>query len=174
MSSVGPEGRSFEQITMDDLRRLATLAAEDGRDFFDRFPDWAKLYEDRVLCTALCQGAALHFARGGIGINDFDVYTFYAQHPKRAWYAKRRRGCDFGDQKFGKSQDKPNFVGRRVDLMGRGIPAEPTEEPVRAVQRYLSNGRTKSARLLAQKAVVVIEPSRSIGQIIWLDGSPVD
>src|SRR6202158_5461767 len=155
MSNVAPKGRSFRRITDGDLARLAEFAAEQRADFFRRRPDWARLYSRRVLCTALCQGAALHYARGDAGINDFDVYTFYAQHCKRPWYAKSRSVRDFGDAKFGQSVDKPGFVGRRVDLMGRGIPADPREDPVAAVQRYLRSDRPGTVRFLAEKAVVL-------------------
>jgi hypothetical protein len=167
MSRVGPEGRSYAKLGKEDLRRLAALALADRNEFFSRHPDWARFYRGRVLCTALCQGAAQHYVRGDVGINDFDVYTFYATHPKRAWYAKRRGVLDFGDSKFGRSIDKPKFVGRRVDLLGRGIPATPRENPKRALLRYLQTSHTKTARLLAEKAVVLLEPSRCLGEIIW-------
>jgi hypothetical protein len=170
MSHVGRKGHSFKSVGVGDLRRLAALAMADRREFFKRHPDWARLYRARVLCTALCQGAALHFVRGDIGINDFDVYTFYANHPDRHWYAKRRRVVDFGNARFGQSIDKPRFVGRRVDLLGRGIPAGLREEPARAIVRYLKSARTETARLLAKKAVVFIGPPKYLGQIIWAEG----
>jgi hypothetical protein len=44
IGNVDHEGRSFAKISVEDLRRLAMLAAEDRRDFFQRFPDWASLY----------------------------------------------------------------------------------------------------------------------------------
>jgi hypothetical protein len=161
------------RITGRDLERLAELAAQQRRDFFRRHADWARLYSSRVLCTALCQGAALHYARGKRGIHDFDVYTFYAANAKRAWYAKARSVRDFGHPKFGKTVDRHRFIGRRVDLMGRGISASMRENPVVAVQRYLSKGDTATARFLAEKAVVLIDPKRLRGQLIWLRGKPV-
>ena len=115
---------------------------------------------------ALCQGAALHYVGGKVGIQDFDVYTFYAAHPKRPWYAKRRRVYDFGDPKFGRSPDKPHFVGRRVDLMGRGLDCAPDADPVGALVRYLREPRTKTARFLAAKAVVLLDPPHT-GRVIW-------
>jgi hypothetical protein len=152
MSSVGRKGRSFARITVGDLRRLAGLAAADRQDFFARYKDWARLYRRRILCTALCQGAALHFVHGKVGINDLDVYTFYATHPDRHWYAKRRRVCDFGDPKFGQSVDKPRFIGRRVDILGRDVPARRNEDPVRAL------GCWRRRRLCS-----LIRPSTSVG-----------
>lgn len=113
------------------------------------------------------------YARGDAGINDFDVYTFYAQHPRRPWYAKSRSVRDFGDAKFGQSVDKPDFVGRRVDLMGRGILADPREDPVTAVQRYLRSDRPGTVRLLAGKAIVLIDPKPLRGRLIWVAGTAV-
>lgn len=53
--------RSYEKITGDDLARLAKLAAEDRQRFFVRNAQLARLYRRRILCTALCRGAALHY-----------------------------------------------------------------------------------------------------------------
>jgi hypothetical protein len=167
MSTVGRRGRSFVRIERSDLRRLARIAADDRRQFFAAHPDWRRLYEGRVVAVALCQGAANHYVDARTGVNDLDVYTFYAVNPARHWYAKRNKHRDFGDPKFGQSIDRPDFVGRRVDLLGRDIPYRPGEDPVEAVQRWLALGLTKSARLLARKAVVVIEPANRCGDVAW-------
>ena len=173
MGSVPAAGRSFRRITNKDLRRLAELAVEQRAKFFERHSDWRRLYSTRVLCTALCQGAALHYANGNAGINDFDVYSFYASHPERRWHARTRSIRDFGDPKFGRSVDRPDFVGRRVDLMGRGIPANPRDNAITAVQRYLVSDRPGTVRFLAGKAVVLIDPEQWRGRVIWLAGKPV-
>ncbi len=167
MSSVGPEGRSYAAIRPHDLERLAEIAARDRADFFCRHPDWARLYADRVLCTALCQGAALHYVTGEVGINDFDVYTFYAAHPARPWYAQRKKSYDFGDPRFGRSVDRPEYVGRRVDVMARDLPAAPGADPLVVLPQYLRAGRTVTARLLALKGVVLLEPQALRGTIVW-------
>jgi hypothetical protein len=167
MSNVGPEGRSFLEIEPDDLARLAELAKADRREFFARHPGWAKLYADRHIATALCQGAALHFVRRAVGIQDFDVYSFFATHPERHWYAKRNKHVDFGDAKFGQSPNKPDFVGRRVDLMGRDLAVAAGESPVESIRRWLRDRRTDSAKLLAQKAVVLLEPDDLRGTVVW-------
>lgn len=130
MSKVGPEGRSFAQITSDALRRLRKIAVDDQQGFFAKHPKWSALYKDRLLCIALCQGAALHYSRGDIGVNDFDVYLFYAEHPNQAWYAKRIKSYDFGDPKFGQSVDQPKFTGRRVYILGRSISLSPENDPI--------------------------------------------
>ena len=51
--------RSFERITKSDLRRLAHIARHEREDLFERHPEWALLYRRRVICSALCRGAAL-------------------------------------------------------------------------------------------------------------------
>lgn len=88
MSNVGPEGRSYKKITLRDLKSLDEIARKDRVDFFKRQPKY-KVYANRVICTALCQGAAMHYINGSTGINDFDVYTFYKKHPSVTWYPKR-------------------------------------------------------------------------------------
>jgi hypothetical protein len=145
MSKVGPEGRSFERITIPDLQRLARIAVEDREAFFANDSSWGELYKDRVLAIALCQGAAAHYVYGECGVNDFDVYTFYEDNPARHWYAKRKPSADFGDPKFGQSVDKPMYVGRRVDLLGRGIEYRRPEDPAEAIRRWLRTHRGTSA-----------------------------
>lgn len=167
MSTLGPEHRSYLPITLADLHRLAGIAAADRAAYFARYPAWAELYAGRILCTALCQGAALHYLYGEAGIQDFDVYTFYAAHPARRWYARRRAVHDFGDPKFGQSADRPHFSGRRVDVWGRAIQAQIGDDPAQALQAYLAAGATETARRLAQKAVVLLEPAEELGRVIW-------
>jgi len=122
-----------------------------------------------VIATALCQGAALHYLhpRARIGINDFDVYTFYAAHPRKRWYAKRIQLVDFGDPTFGQSVDHPEFVGRRVDLMGRGIDIGAREDPVDAIRRWLTSSNVGSPGLLRKKAIVLLEPKARMGEVVW-------
>ena len=104
MKNGNPALRSFEPLARTDLLRLLRLAQKDREEFFRKYPDWACLYADRILGTALCQGAALHYVRPDVGINDFDVYTFYAAHAERRWgwqaaskiYANERRTEDAG------------------------------------------------------------------------------
>jgi hypothetical protein len=171
MSDVGVEGRSFKRITQADLQRLSDLAAADCAAFFASHPEWAVQYEGRVLAMALCQGAALHVLDGKTGIQDFDVYTFYARHPDRPWYAKRLKSVDFGDPKFGTSLDRPEFKGRRVDLMGRSLDVTVDCDPILAIRQWLRKGREgSSAALLAKKAVILVSPIDRIGAVIWPEG----
>lgn len=165
MSTVGPENRSFLPIEHADLLRLAHIARRDRELYFRLHPYWAELYADRLLCVALCQGAARHYLDGTTGINDLDIFSFYIRHPDRHWFARRRAIYDFGDPKFGQSADKPQFIGRRVDCMGRSIDGSLGEDPVHAVRRYLRQQRTATARLLAEQAVIMLEPH--CGTVIW-------
>jgi hypothetical protein len=150
---------------MEDLERLAKIARQDRETFFQSSPGWAESYAERALCVALCQGAALHYLDGTTGINDFDVYTFYRSHPQKRWYAKRIKSYDFGDAKFGQSVDRPDFVGRRVDCLGRAIDVQEGEDVITALRRYLQSGKTETARLLATKAIVLLAPA--CGTVVW-------
>jgi hypothetical protein len=49
--------------------------------------------------------------------------------------------------------------------LGRAIEVDDTEDIVSALLRYLQEGRTNTARLLAEKAVVLLEPD--CGKAIW-------
>jgi hypothetical protein len=165
MSKVGSEGRSYLSIEISDLYRLLEIANQDREFFFKEHSEWRKLYAERVMSVALCQGAAKHYVDGVTGINDFDVYTFYKKHPRKNWYAKRIKSYDFGNEKFGRSVDKPEFVGRRVDCLARSIEVKKDESIQTALQRYLREGKTETATLLSVKAVVLLEPG--CGEIIW-------
>jgi hypothetical protein len=95
--------RSYEKIIASDLRRLAALAKADRDDLFSRRPETGCLYSDRLFAVALCQGAGLHYLNGTNGINDLDVWSFYQEHPLRAFPYRRRAEIDFGIAKFGKT-----------------------------------------------------------------------
>jgi hypothetical protein len=152
---------------MDDLRSLGALAAHDRTEFFARKPGTGALYADRLFAVALCQGAALHYLDGTTGVKDFDVWSFYTESPVRRFPPRRRATADFGDPRFGVSRDSPDFIGRRVDLIGRSIPGADAGDPVGSLRRYLASARTLSARLLARKAVIVIEPEHLLGTVAW-------
>jgi len=169
MSNVGPEGRSFLTIVNDDLHRLAAIAKKDREDFFADHPDWSKHYKNRFICSALCQGAGMHYVSpsSGVGINDFDVYSFYSSNPNKRWYAKRLKQYDFGSPKFGQTIDRPMFIGRRVDILGRSLPDPVDCDPLTALQKYLAGGLSETARFLAMKGVVLIEPTSLLGTVVW-------
>jgi hypothetical protein len=128
--------------------------------------------------VALCQGAGLHFVDAEIGrrrlngVKDFDVWTFFAAKPGRRFPADRRNvHHDFGRSRFGRWPREPaqfqHFEGRRVDLLMRGLPVRRNADPIEAVRAWLAEGRTESAKRLAEKGVVLIDPPRFRGIIAW-------
>jgi hypothetical protein len=168
MSKVGSEGRSYLPIDDGDLRRLSAIALEDLSTYFRRFPDRKGLYDSRLMALALCQGAASHFLDGASGINDFDIYSFFARHPSLPWYAKRVGEADFGDPKFGQSSNRPGFIGRRVDLLGRHLDVDLEHDPADAIRRWLLSGKGKSTpTFLRQKAIVLLWPESHFKQVVW-------
>ena len=162
-------GRSYERITLEDLNRLAEIARLDREDLFARKPRY-RVLEDGLVCVALCQGAALHFVDGENGVKDFDVWTFYAARPDHPACPWRRAARIFGDPRFGLPPDKPGFLDRRVDLLGRSIEVGTEGDPTTILGRYLSEGGTASARALARKAAVLLEPSDFLGTVVWPPG----
>lgn len=169
MISVMQVERSRTGITIADLTRLANIAAQDRREYFQRHPERAALGR-RILAVELCQGAALHFLDGTNGVKDFDVWTFYAAHPQITYPPRRITHRDFGVPKFGRSPDWGQFRGRRVDLLGRSIKVRAGEDRTSALRRYLTEGRTESAKQLAKKAVILLEPAERRGEIVWPAG----
>ena len=157
----------MKRITKVDLQRLAAIARNDREDLFRRNPELGKLYRNRFLCVALCQGAALHYLDGKNGIKDFDVWTFFREHPQRPFPYRRNVPKDFGRAKFGKTPGMPHFRGRCVDLIGRSIPHKREQTPVEALRQYLETSKNRSPRLLAQKAVIILEPEDLVGFVVW-------
>lgn len=143
MDNSDLQRRSYLPITHNDLACLLALAQQDRRQFFARNPGWAPYYADRILGTALCQGAAWQYIRGDIGVNDFDVYTFYAANLERPWYAKRIARLDFGDPKFGCSEISGfGYVGRRVDLLSRSLNVPVGADLADSLKTYLKSPKT--------------------------------
>lgn len=160
--------RSFEPITKADLKRLARIARDDREDFFGRHPEWAMLYRKRMVCVALCADAAMHFLNGSTGIDQFDVWTFYAEHPEAPFPVQQSSKADFGKSKFGRDTTNPGaYEGRRIELKARSLDCKPGDEPVEVLQRYLRAGETSVARELRSKAVVLIDPEEFTGYPAW-------
>jgi hypothetical protein len=168
------EERSYEPITLDDLARLEEITAVDRRTFFISRPEYA----ERMLCTALCQGAGQHYVEVAAGngkphgVKDFDVWTFFSTVPGAKFPANRRlTHADFGPSKFGRwtggLRQFRRYQGRRVDMIMRGLPVPLDADPAEAVRAYLTEARTTSARLLATKGAVLISPADLRGTVIW-------
>ncbi len=160
--------RSLERIDWDDLIRLAELADSAEAALFARKPGGAGRYAGRLLCRALCQGAAIHYIDGRNGVKDFDVWSFYAERSDGPFPYRWRGTADYGPSKFGRlPDDPPSFRGRRVDLLGRSLDVPLGADPVTTLRDYLSAARTDSARALAEKAVVLIYPGQLAGTVVW-------
>ncbi len=160
--------RSPERIVRNDLVRLVGLAAEAERSLFKRRPRGAGRYAGRLLCRALCQGGALHYLDGKTGVKDFDVWSFYAELDDGPFPYRWRGTADFGPSRFGRwPYDPSSFQGRRVDFLGRSLPAELSADPAEVLHEYLLSKCSDSAKELAGKAVVLIDPIGRLGEIVW-------
>ena len=163
-----PTARSIARIDRSDPLRLAALAAETEAGLFARYPRGAGRYAGRLLCRALCQGAALHFLDDKNGVKDFDVWSFYAALDDGPFPYRWRGTADFGPAKFGRHPgDPPSYTGRRVDFLGRSLPVPPGADPAAALRDYLSTTHTATAKALAAKAVILISPDQSVGECVW-------
>ena len=143
-------GRSYERIELADLRHLGEIAAEDRDFFYRKHPE----YRDRLVCVALCQGAAKHSvdmeagAKRPNGVKDFDVWSFFAAIPGQQFPAAiRHRHFDFGPSKFGAEPAQPakfsHIKGRRVDVFLRDLPVGLDADPVEALRgTWSEDGRT--------------------------------
>jgi hypothetical protein len=110
----------------------------------------------------------LHYVNKKNGVKDFDVWSFYAQYDDWPFPARWRGTQDFGPSRFGRySSDPPRYSGRRVDLLGRSLTAEPGADPADVIRCYLAAQRTRSAKCLAAKAVILVHPENRIGEIVW-------
>jgi hypothetical protein len=160
--------RSLARIEIADLLRLAVLAADAEAELFKRNPQGSGWYAGRLLGRALCQGAALPYVNESNGVKDFDVWPFYAQYDDWPFPARWRGTRDLGPSKFGRyPHDPPRYSGGRVDLPGRSLPAQPGAGLADVLRRYPGARRTDSAKALAAKAVVLIDPENRAGEIVW-------
>lgn len=100
-------------------------------------------------------------------VKDFDVWFFYRDEKPVLSY--RRRGVeDFGPSKFGRHpQANAKYEGRMVDVLMRSDPSFARGGPERCIQNYLSCSRTKTAKLLSQKAVIGLYPEHVFGKVLW-------
>jgi hypothetical protein len=127
--------RSFEPISDADLARLCEFALIDLAGLVERNTFTGRRYRDRLLCIALCQGAALHYVNRRNGVKDFDVWSFFAARPAGPFPDRRRVEYDFGPSKFHRHpDDAARFLGRRVDLGSRSLPVSVKADPAHALQ----------------------------------------
>jgi hypothetical protein len=148
-------------VTRVHLTLLRDLAIEEHRAFFSRNPGAAQFYRERFLGAALCQGAAWHYVGHGEGVKDFDIHLFYEQHPVRKQLSRTL---------LHKQVQIPGFGLRMVDLVKTIVPARfvsNRRELTNTLRGYLKSRPTKTARCLAQKAVVGLVRMRPFGVVIW-------
>jgi hypothetical protein len=129
-----------------EIESFATLAIAEEADFFRRNPHLIKLYSDRLIGVALCQGAALPFLGRGYGVNDFDLHFFYRQNrdKPRLSRAIKRIQADVG-----------SFENVAVDFVRTVVPWRLQErqphESADLIRAFLRQQPTDSAQHLAQK-----------------------
>jgi len=149
-------------LTTKNLAALRELALIEREAFFSRNPHLTRPYKGRLLAIALCQGAAQHFVDKIKGVKDFDIWYFYRQHPKITYPYRALKTSEI---------QLPNFGIRHVDLMGRAVDLEivhrHSEDAAECIREYLYQGRTQTARLLAEQAVVGLYPPTIFRKIIW-------
>lgn len=87
--------------------------------------------------------------------------------PDAAFPWRRIATKDFGRSKFGRNPEDIGYAGRRVDLLARSLSFASPADPVEWIRTYLCTGRTKTAHELALKAVILIEPRRLLGKVVW-------
>jgi G:T/U-mismatch repair DNA glycosylase len=174
-----PRHRCNLKLEADDLRHLLALESTWRRNLESQHDHW-RLYRDHLVCICLAQGAAKHMIDGTTGIKDFDVYRIFTASERRpqpdpAIY-RGRTVKDFGESRFGRRTDWwgrrrfGRFAGRNVDIFSATLP-DSGDDPVEAIQRWLSLARTGTERSLAEKAVVLIDgasprvawPRRAVG-----------
>jgi hypothetical protein len=159
--------RTFEPITTQDLLRLVEIAQLDFESLFKRKPSTCGRFRGRLAMLALCQGAALHYVDGKRGVKDLDVWGFFRELPDITFPPRRCSKRDFGASHLGRHPNDLGYVGRRVDVLGRSISFAPGENAVDAVRRYLASGATETARRLAERPVVAIDPEDLFAKVVW-------
>src|SRR5262249_44701811 len=93
---------------------------------------------------------------------------FYAENSEAAFPPYHTSHLDYGESKFGRDADLPDsYKGLRVVLQGRSLDAATGDDPLEALQRYLKARATPSARDLAAKALVLLEPDEFLGIEAW-------
>ena len=164
--------RSFEKIEKADLSRVSELARECLDDMLAR-KDTGRYYSsDRVLMACLCQGAARHFVHGDHGVHDWDVVIFFRTNLNREFPPRWRGKRDFGPSRFGANPDDgPKYSGRRIDVLGRDIPAPSGISAEQAIIAYLKkSAKGSSAHYWAKRPLIALTPQDMLGRIIW-DGA---
>ena len=150
-----------------ELRSLVALARAEERAFFERNPHLVRVYRDRLLLVALCQGAALQYLRHRYGVKDFDVHFFYAQNPAkpRLSRAVKRVHATVGA-----------FEAVPVDFIRTVIrprPSKAKQSVADRVRSFLHERPTANAIHLSRKAVIGLLPDGLFGHVLWRPAAAV-
>jgi hypothetical protein len=114
----------------------------------------------------------MHYYDNKYGIKDFDIWFFYAFSKQHLPY-RTIWNIDYINEKFGHNPDHQGYEGRKVDIIIRSIKNYINEDPIESIYEYFANEKTKSAIMLSKKAVVLLEPSRYLGKVIWYKGNRI-
>ncbi|NYD40036.1 hypothetical protein [Nocardioides panaciterrulae] len=177
--------RSKVALTKRHLTRLSKIAAADHEDLYARRPD----YRGQLIAVVLAQGGGQHYLDRRNGVKDLDVWSFFALPPSESRFPedRRKRHVDFGPSDLGRQRyvmakaRSPRELalwtkwhrehqGRRVDLMMRGLPCAPDDDPAAAIRDWLDRGIRKpnsSPGYLRRKGVILIDPPDRRGEVIW-------
>jgi hypothetical protein len=156
--------RCYEPLTNDDLARLSGIARDVLRNRAFRTPV-GRTYSDRLILLALCQGGAQHYVDGVTGVKDLDVWAFFRGGIDKPFPWRARWSADFGPSRLGRHPADKGYLGRRVDVMGRSISSKETSAE-NAVLEWL-HGRSKSARLLVKRPVIMLFPQELFAKPLW-------
>ncbi len=112
------------------------------------------------------QGAALHYIDNTNGIKDFDIWFFFPNIKMTLPY--RRRGVvDFGVSKFGKESNEKILSGRRIDVLMRSDSYFDSGNPKTCLHNYLKFKKSKTAKMLREKAFIGLFPKNVFGEVLW-------
>ena len=126
--------RSLAVFDAGDLQRLSEIARKDLQRFIANDRESRIDFSSKILCVALCQGAALHQVNKTNGVKDIDVYTFFAADEGKLFPPRHPvMNYDFGSSKFGRHPDDLGYIGRRVDCLGRSIAYAVGTSPIEAL-----------------------------------------
>jgi hypothetical protein len=162
-------GRSLERIGRNDLLRLAKLAADVEAGLFARHPYGAGRYVGRLVCRRCARGLRSTIWTRGMASR---TSTSGPSTPRAtmAHSVPVEGNSGLRPSKFGRyPDDPPSFTGR---LLGRSLDVPLDAEPATVLRDYFSAARTRSAKELAAKAVVLINPEQLAGKVVWPMASP--
>lgn len=149
--------RTYEPITINDLKKLRELALSEHEDFFKRNPHLTSAYRNSLVAICLCQGAASHYLNNKIGINDFDIWHFYVENnvTKFPYRAHKRLAA--------------GYKGKPIDFLKRTIPKDicSSNNPDQILMKYLLQKNTNTKRLLLKQAIIGLFPDKIFSKVIW-------